>query len=158
LIWQVEGLVVFSFHEGRFAFFKAPLRWINIAWGIRKAHVWRGSRLEKWMMVVRCLRVRTEEHRIGNSRGGLEVYDPCLTHFLIARHGEELARFGHEAVLELVCEVLSDEDRMVVRVVDYEGVVEVWEGRKTIVSCRRQIDGIAGRLPLPKKPNEAQSE
>jgi hypothetical protein len=88
----------------------------------------------------------------------LEVYDPCLTHFLIARHGEELARFGHKAVLELVGEVLSDEDRRVVRVADYEGGVEVWEGRKTIVGCRRQIDGIAGRLPLPKKPNKAQSE
>lgn len=58
--------------------------------------------------------------------------DPCLSHLLIARHGEELTRLGLKAVLELVRKVLSDEDRRVVRVVDYERGVEVCEGLRLV--------------------------
>lgn len=72
-MWHVEGLVVFSFHEGRLAFFETPLRRINISWSVWKVDVLHRPRLEKRMMVVRCLRVGTEEHRIWDSRGGLEV-------------------------------------------------------------------------------------
>lgn len=156
-MWHVEGLVILNFHEGWFEFFKASLV-VNIAWNIRKVYVLRISRLEKWMMIVRCLRVRTEEHRVGNGRGGLEVDDPCLSHLLIARHGEEMTRLGLKAVLELVRKVLSNKGRRVVGVVDYERAVEVCEGLKTIVSDGRQIDGIVGRLSLQKGPRKAQSE
>jgi hypothetical protein len=73
----------------------------------------------------------------------LEIHESCWTDFLIAsRHGEVLTRDGPKGVLEVIAKVLSPKNRRVVRVVDYEGMLVVWEGLKTVVSSRRQIGGI----------------
>jgi len=134
-MWHTESLDVSHVHCGRLTFFKALCR------DVLEIGILARSRLEKGMMIIWRLRERTIEHRTLKGRS-LKIHEPCWTDFLIARHGEELTRVGLEAVLELIAKVLSRKDRRVERVVDYEGGVEVWEGLKTVVSNRRQIDGI----------------
>jgi hypothetical protein len=54
-----------------------------------------------------------------------------LTCPVIARHGEELTRFGLEAVLELACKRFSSKICRVECVVDYERGARVWERLRT---------------------------
>jgi hypothetical protein len=131
---------------GRVPLFKDPLRLVVTAWYILEISCLEISRLEERVMIIGCLGVRTIEHRVVDSRGGLKLDESWLLHFLITRHGEERSRFGLEALLELVCEVLSKEDRRVGRVVDYERGVGEGERLKTIVRYGRQIAGFEDKL------------
>ena len=122
---QVGIFPFLRLHDRGFAMFKALLK-VFITWNILKVMFWNIAWLEKRVMVVWCLLERAIEHRSVNGTRRLKLWfesvtstwgqmsndevhtdEPCLTQFIIARHGEELTRFGVEAVLELVVELLS---------------------------------------------------
>lgn len=125
-----------GFHTDGLAIVKTLLRLIVISWDVLKIGVLTVARLKKRMMVVRRLQKGTIEHLIGDSRG-LKVYaesektlsrifegghtnKPRLSHLLIAGHGEQFARFGLEAFLELSGKMFSNVIWRVERIVDYE--------------------------------------
>jgi len=106
--------------------FKVLLELVSIPRNILKVGFLNITWLEKGMVVIWCLLKRAIEHLVVNGSRGLKLWfesvtstwimslkkgmhtdEPCLTHFIIARHGEELTRFGVEAFLELVFELLS---------------------------------------------------
>jgi hypothetical protein len=129
---------------------EALLRGIFASGKIWKVGILDVSRLEKRVMIVRCRRITTVEHRIFHDRR-LEFHEPWLTCPVIARHGEELTRFGLEAVLELACKRFSSKICRVECVVDYERGARVWERLKVVVSYGRQIDGVGGEIVKTKK-------
>jgi hypothetical protein len=135
-VWHAKGLEVPHIRSRGLALLKA------LCWHVLKIGILTRSRLQKGMMVIWRLRERTIEHRTLKGRS-LEIHESCWTDFLITtRHGEVLTRDGPKGVLGVIAKVLSPKNRRVVRVVDYEGMLVVWEGLKTVVSSRRQIGGI----------------
>jgi hypothetical protein len=151
-VWHAKGLEVPHIRSRGLALLKA------LCWHVLKIGILTRSRLQKGMMVIWRLRERTIEHRTLKGRS-LEIWsrsangilgsfqglthESCWTDFLITtRHGEVLTRDGPKGVLGVIAKVLSPKNRRVVRVVDYEGMLVVWEGLKTAVSSRRQIGGI----------------